>query len=426
MLIKVKCPQAECGHEYMIDDTLVGRKVRCRHCREKFIVPAVAADGPQTEAEPEPAQPSSPPSEATPPPASDEAPGSSPPRIGRYEIQAVLGSGRFGAVYRAYDPVLQRDVALKVPRSTTLEKPKARARFLRESKAAASLRHPAIVPVYDAGQHGNSFFIAAAFIEGQTLKDIIAAARPDFRTAAEIVRQLAEGLHYAHSMGIVHRDVKPSNVMVDAAGRPHVMDFGLAHVENADVKLTADGAVLGTPAYISPEQADRAFGEVGPASDQYSLGVLLYELLCGERPFTGSLADIFLQLLTEPPEPPRRRNPQVPRDLEAICLKAMAKQPGDRYADCGALADDLARWLSGQPVVARRMDLAERGQRWVRHDPLAMATLAGVVLMFAVALLIVTWQWRHAAGQLEETRRELREAELRIERLESSGGGTVE
>jgi len=185
--------------------------------------------------------------------------------------------------------VLDREVALKVPRAAVLESPEARARFLREPKAAAQLRHPHIVPVYDAGSDGEHYYIASAFIEGRTLEELIVESRPDFRRAARIAADLATGLDYAHRAGVVHRDVKPSNVMIDKQGQVLLMDFGLARIEGSEEKLTQDGSLMGTPAYMAPEQADGTLGQVGPASDQYGLGVVLYELLCGQSPFSGRL-----------------------------------------------------------------------------------------------------------------------------------------
>ena len=245
-------------------------------------------------------------------------------------------------------------MALKVPRAEVLETAKAKARFLREPKAAAQLRHPHIVPIYDAGNDGDHYYIASAFIEGQTLKDAIEDQQPDFRQVAQTVRDLAEALDYAHGMGVIHRDVKPANVMIDTRGQALLMDFGLAHLKRSEEKLTQDGSVMGTPAYMAPEQADGSFGEVGPASDQYSLGVVLYELLCGQIPFSGPAAAVIFNHLHQTPDSPRRINPQVPKDLETICLKAMAKSPSDRYVGCAAVA---------RPTALATASLSVRG-RW--------------------------------------------------------------
>ncbi len=337
-----------------------------------------------------------------------------PKSLGRFLIRSRIGVGGFGAVYRAYDPVLDREVALKVPRAEVLQEPKARARFLREPKAAAQLRHPHIVPIYDAGSDGDHFYIASALIEGQTLKAAIEDRQPDFRQAAEIVRDLAEALDYAHGMGVIHRDVKPANVMIDARGQAILMDFGLAHLKRSGEKLTQDGTVMGTPAYMAPEQADGSLGEVGPASDQYSLGVVLYELLSGRTPFSGPAAAVIFNHLHQAPEPPRRIKPQVPEDLETICLKAMAKRPRDRYANCAALSEDLRRWLDGEPVRARQMGAVERLARWCRRNPV-VAGLSAATAVLLVAVAAVT------SVSAVRTSRALAVAE--VERSRGTGAG---
>jgi WD40 repeat protein/tRNA A-37 threonylcarbamoyl transferase component Bud32 len=369
-----------------------------------------------------------------------------PKCLGRFQIRARIGVGGFGAVYRAYDPVLDREVALKVPRAEVLREPKARARFLREPKAAAQLRHPHIVPIYEAGGDGDHYYIASAFIEGQTLKDAIEDQQPDFRRVARIVRDLADALDYAHGMGVIHRDVKPANVMIDSRGQPLLMDFGLAHWKQSGEKLTQDGSMMGTPAYMAPEQADRSVGEVGPASDQYSLGVVLYELLGGNIPFSGPAAAVIFNHLHQPPESPRRLNPRVPKDLETICLKAMAKRPGDRYANCAALSEDLRRWLDGEPVRARQMGVGERLVRWRRRNPVAAALSATTAILLVVVAIVTSvsavrtsralavaeleqsraeQEWARAEANLREARRQQqraeqarREAEVRLVELE--------
>jgi serine/threonine protein kinase len=183
-----------------------------------------------------------------------------------------------------------------------------------------------------------------------------------------VVRDLAEALAYAHGLGIVHRDVKPANIMLDERAQPHLMDFGLAHRHDA-AQLTHEGAILGTPAYMAPEQAQGQTGEPLPASDQYSLGVVLYELLCGQRPFSGPPEVVLYNAIHTEPPAPRTHRPNLPRDLETVCLKAMAKPPHDRYSTCQELADDLRRWLEGDAVRARRLGYAERVVRWCRREP---------------------------------------------------------
>ena len=383
--VHVHCPNARCGKRYRVDESLIGRRTVCTQCGAEFrVTPSqetVEADNTFSESHAAPSHsPSAAPLE----------------RIGRFRILARVGSGGFGAVYRAYDSVLDREVALKVPRAEVLDRPVAQARFLREPKAAAQLRHPHIVPVFDAGQDGDFYYIASAFIDGQTLEQEIKSALPDFRRAAAIARQLADALDYAHRQGIVHRDVKPSNVMVDGRGDALLMDFGLAHIDTEQDQITHDGAVMGTPAYMAPEQAERSVGEVGPASDQYGLGVVLYEMLCGQRPFSGPPAVVLFNVLNSEPPSPRTTNPAIPRDLETICLKAMAKRPEDRYANAGTMAEDLRRWLADEPIAARRMGLAERAGRWARRNPVVAPLILLVALLSVVGVAAVTWQWQRA------------------------------
>jgi hypothetical protein len=276
-------------------------------------------------------------------------------RIGRFQVLGVLGEGSKATVYRARDPLLDRDIALKVPLPGAVKSSKAAARFLSEARALARLRHPRIVPVFEAGQTGGVSYIAMDLVEGQTLADVLAGGAFEPRRAAEVVRSLAEALAYAHGRGVVHRDVKPANVRVDGQGNVHLMDFGIAYLPDSGEMPVPPGVILGTPAYVAPEQAKGGQSDVLPASDQYSLGAVLYELLCGQPPFSGPPSYVLFHAIHEDPPSPRTVASHVPRALASICLKALAKQPEDRYASCQALADDLSRWLDGQtPQAVRR------------------------------------------------------------------------
>ncbi|MDA1049287.1 MAG: protein kinase [Planctomycetota bacterium] len=387
----VTCPNQECEKSYQVSEESLGGRARCKACGS---VIELKWSGGESDAWPTPGRSSgSTPAETSQPvdtnAAAPKTPGQSqiPETLGRFQIKSLLGAGAFGTVYRAYDPVLEREVALKVPQASMVGNEEAAARFLREAKAAAQLTHPNIVPVFDAGSDGAHIFIASKFIEGQTLDAALDEGRIDHQQAAAILRQLADALAYAHNQGVIHRDIKPSNIMLDQQGQPHVMDFGLARLSDEQQKLTLDGSLLGTPAYMSPEQAGEPGLEVGPASDQYSLGVVLYELLCHQKPFSGPLASLIYQIRKEEPPAPRTIRSAIPRDLEIICLKAMAKESDKRYVNCHEFAEDLQRWLQDQPILARRASVAERLQRWCRRNPVSAALCAlSLSLLIAVAI----------------------------------------
>ncbi len=399
MLVTVRCPQSECRKTFEIDEANLGRRARCRSCGSRFILTGddnTNGDAPQTVDGTAGANEES---------RDRNLQGDIPAQMGRFTIRRRLGVGAFGTVYQAFDPVLNREVAIKVPRTSTLQDERARTRFLREPKAAAQLRHPNIVPVFDAGDDGEHYYIASAYIQGTTLEELVESGEIDLRVAAEIVLALAEALQYAHRLGIVHRDVKPANVMIDEKGQPLLMDFGLAHIAESEEKLTQDGTVMGTPAYMSPEQADRSCGEVGAASDQYSLGVTLYEMLCGERPFSGPPSVVIHNTINLSPDSPRTRNARVPRDLETICLKTLAKRPEDRFIDCSELADELRRWLSGEPIRTRRRSSAEKLVQWTRRNPTVASLSLAFVLITFIFMSVLWSQWRVSEQKRQELER---------------------
>jgi eukaryotic-like serine/threonine-protein kinase len=312
------------------------------------------------------------------PPATGPTAGS---RLGKFELVECLGTGAFGQVFKAIDTELDRPVAVKVLRGGAGASREDIDRFLREARSAARLRHPGIVAIHATGQAPDgSPFLVEEFVHGSTLAGLVKDGPLDSRRAAELVAALADALAYAHAHGVVHRDVKPSNVMVDPDGHPHLMDFGLAKRETDEPPETVEGQVLGTPAYMSPEQARGESRRVDGRSDVYSLGVVLYELLTGERPFRGNRRMLLLQVLEDEPRPPHRLNDRVPRDLETITLKAMAKSPTRRYATATDLADDLRRFLRNEPVKARPAGWVERAWRWARRNPVPASLLVAVTL----------------------------------------------
>ena len=309
-------------------------------------------------------------------------------RLGRFDLIAVVGSGAFGTVYRARDLQLDRVVALKVPRAGNLPEGADLDRFVREGRSAGQLRHPSIVAVHEVGQVDGIPFIVSDFVEGVTLADRMTASRPSPREAATIVASVADALDEAHRQGVIHRDIKPSNIMLGLDGLPMVMDFGLAKREAGEVTMTLEGQVLGTPAFMSPEQAGGDAHKVDGRSDIYSLGAVLYLLLTGELPFKGNARMLLHQVLHDNPRSPRSLVRSIPRDLETICLKAMAKSPLDRYPSASDFADDLRRWLTERPVQARPVGPLRRLGLWSRRNP-ALATAGGLALL-AVMVMIVT------------------------------------
>ncbi|HEY2840283.1 MAG TPA: protein kinase [Pirellulales bacterium] len=305
------------------------------------------------------------------------------PKLGKFELIEAVGRGAFGTVYRARDTQLQRIVAVKVPRSGQLTTDEDEDRFVREARNAAQLQHPGIVPVHEVGRSETFPYIVSEFVEGVTLSDALTDRRLGFKESAQLVARVADALEHAHSQGVVHRDLKPSNIMLTADGAPRVMDFGLAKRDAGEITVTVEGQVLGTPAYMSPEQALGQSHHVDGRSDVYSLGVILFELLTGELPFRGNQRMLLHNVIHSEPRDPRSLNDRIPRDLETICLKAMAKEPGRRYQTAQALADELRSYLTGQPITARPVGSVERSWRWCKRNPM----VAGLSAAVAIALL---------------------------------------
>jgi eukaryotic-like serine/threonine-protein kinase len=329
-------------------------------------------------------------------PASTPAPSLGSVRyFGDYELLSEIARGGMGVVYRARQVSLNRPVALKMILAGNLAGEADVKRFHIEAEAAANLDHPGIVPIYEIGEHQGQHFFSMGFVEGTSLAAKVADGPLPPREAADLTMQVAEAMHYAHDKGVIHRDLKPGNVLLDLQGRPKVTDFGLAKKLQGDSGLTQTGQVMGTPSYMPPEQAEGK--EVGPLADVYSLGAVLYCLMTGRPPFQASSPmDTLMQVLEREPVPPRQLNPSVPRDLETICLRCLEKEPGKRYASAAALAGDLDRYLSGEPILARPVGASERAAKWVRRRPVIAVLAAMVVLISGAGLAGVLFQWRRA------------------------------
>jgi len=312
-----------------------------------------------------------------------------PKMIGGYEIKKVLGRGGMGIVYKAKQKKLDRIVALKMVLAGSHASPDQLMRFISEAKAVGHLQHPNIVQIFDIGEYENLPFFSLEFVDGDSLDKQLAGKPQAPRDSAKLLEKLCRAMQYAHEHGILHRDLKPANVLMGRNGVPKITDFGLAkRLEDSDDSAsTRTGTIMGTPSYMSPEQASGSVHDIGPATDQYSLGAMLYEFLIGRPPFLAAkVVDTILQVLHEEPVPPRQLQKNLPVDLETICLKALQKEQTKRYASCAEMADDLARYINNEPILARPIGTAERLIRLCRRYP-REARLLGLV---ASLLLLLT------------------------------------
>ncbi|TWT88026.1 serine/threonine-protein kinase [Neorhodopirellula pilleata] len=334
-------------------------------------------------------------------------------RIDDYEIVDELARGGMGVVYRAKQISLGRVVALKMMLGE--QHPDTVRRFLTEAESAASLDHPGIVPVFDVGQHDGHLYFTMALIEGESLAERLRRGPMEPDPAARLARDVAVAIGYAHRQRLIHRDVKPANILIDRHGQPRITDFGVCKSLTAQSELTAVGQLIGTPHYMPPEQAggsssssEVANQPVGPTADIYSIGAVLYAMLTGSPPFqAANPIDVVAQVLTREPVPPRTLIPGIPRELEIITLKCLSKRKGDRYQSGEALADDLQRFLSGQPITARPPSLGRRIQHAI-HQHLLVATVSGTAALVLVFLtLVLLMSWIKASWQLNELRDQL-------------------
>src|SRR5438093_2232888 len=289
--------------------------------------------------------------------------------FGDYELLEEIGRGGQGVVYRARQKSLNRTVALKVIGLGQWATQAHLKRFRLEAEAAASLDHPCIVPIYEVGERDGQCYFSMKFVEGGQLDEVVKHTPLSIRQAVELIAKVARTVHYAHEHGILHRDIKPGNILLDIKGEPQLTDFGLARLVESESTVTRTLEVLGTPSYMAPEQAAGNNAKLTSATDVYGLGAVLYQLLTGDPPFAGGTTYETIKLLLETePRQPRQWNPKVDRDLSTICLKCLEKDPARRYPSALALAEDLERWLKHEPIQARRIGVFTRGKKWLRRN----------------------------------------------------------
>lgn len=333
-------------------------------------------------------------------------------RFGDYELLEEIARGGMGVVFKARQVKLDRIVAVKMILFGQFARPDSKQRFWLEARAAATLHHPNLVTVHEVGEHDGFPFYSMDYIEGESLAQLVRDKPLAPREAARHCRIIAEAIQHAHERGVIHRDLKPSNVIVDAQGNPHIADFGLAKLESSNADLTVTGQVMGTPQYLSPEQARGQTGSVGPASDVYAIGAILYHLLTGRPPFLAqTVQEILSQVVAAEPVSPRLLVPNIPADLETICLKCLEKEPQRRFGSARDLAEDLARYLAGRPILAKPAGRIGKIQRWCRREPKVATLSAAILVLVLAAATLVTSEWRQAES--ERVRAEERGSRLR-------------
>ncbi|MCL4177941.1 MAG: protein kinase [Verrucomicrobia bacterium] len=353
-------------------------------------------------------------------------------KFGPYELLERLGEGGMGTVYRARHGELGRWVALKLLSGAGFASSHLVARFHLEAQAAARLDHPHIIPIYETGEEAGQPYLAMKLVEGQSLDRLIRQGQFEWGPSARAVQvriagllaTVADAVQYAHQRGVLHRDLKSANILVDAAGEPHLTDFGIAKLAQEESGLTRTMELLGTPGYMAPELAGDSTASV--ASDVYSLGVILYELLTGHLPFEAKgTAEMLRQIREVEPRPPAGINAEVHPDLQTICLKCLAKEPDRRYPNAAELAEDLRRYIRNEPIQARPASARERLWRWSRRKPALAATLVLLGVVSGIGLSAVFWQWQRAERLSAAEARERQRAESALQQLRLDGADTL-
>ncbi|MHC4177657.1 MAG: protein kinase domain-containing protein, partial [Planctomycetota bacterium] len=322
--------------------------------------------------------------------------------FGDYELLEEIARGGMGVVYRARQLSLNRVVALKLVLAGQFASEEEVERFRREAEAAANLQHPNIVAIYEVGQHDDQQYFSMACVEGRSLAEMTRENPLPAEQAARYVETVGRAVEYAHQEGTLHRDLKPANILIDRDDQPRITDFGLARRVDADSDLTKSGQILGSPSYMPPEQASGRLGDVGPRSDVYALGAVLYDLVTGRPPFRAETAtDTLLNVLHSEPVSPRALNPRVPRDLETVCLKCLEKEPGRRYASAAGLSEELGRFLRGEPIHARPITTPGRIWRWGWRNPAVSALAVGLIVAVLAGFIGIAVQWGRAEDEAE-------------------------
>jgi serine/threonine protein kinase len=361
--MKIRCPNCQCLAETAHDSPL--DSIHCDQCESIFSI--YDQDNLETL----------------------EHQGRMTTKIGHFELVEQLGSGGCGTVWKANDLELNRTVAIKIPRKRSIGSD-GEEQFLREARAVAQLNHAGIVTIHEVGRDDDRLYIVSDYVKGVDLSEWLTAKKMSVREAATLCIAVADALHHAHEKGIVHRDLKPANIMLNLDNTPLVMDFGLAKRDIGEVTMTMDGRILGTPAYMPPEQARGEGHQVDRRADIYSLGVILYELTTGERPFRGPAKMLMQQVVNDEPTAPRKLVGSIERDMETIILKCLQKDPASRYDTADDLAADLNAWLSHEPIKARPVGVFGRIRRWRKRNKVVANLTLAFFVMLIMMLLVVT------------------------------------